>query len=203
MHIIHINRMNLHPTILRHMIQIINGSTHGISMTRVINRTFAQVDRLFDVGSTSRHGPEKEGVDFDDLLDCSGGDVGSHRRTRIDAHDDAAVKFERERGSPLGELHSLILIGITARRGEVVAAEVRGIRDSGDVEGGRVEIERGGVEASRSNGAGGGIVFGRAYGEDIVRDGEVSAEHGVWSGGVLRWYNTDYGSINRGSTVKA
>lgn len=134
------------------------------------------------IGGSPRHRPEKEGIDFDDLLDGSGGDVGSHGRTGIDAHDDATVKFECERGSSLGKLHSLILIGITAGRGEVIAAKVGRIGDGGDVEGGGVESEWRGVEASRSNGARGGVVFRGSYGEDVIGYEEVSAKHRVSCG---------------------
>lgn len=53
MHVIHIDRMDLYPPVLRHMIQIIDRTTHGISMTSVINRPFAQVNRLLhsEIGS--------------------------------------------------------------------------------------------------------------------------------------------------------
>ena len=71
------------------------------------------------------------------------------------------------------------MIGVTAGGGEVVAAKVGGVRNSRDVEGGRVEVQRGSVEASRADGAFGCVLFGGSYGEDVVVDREVGAEHGI------------------------
>ena len=48
MHIIHINGMDLHPPILRHVIQIIDTTTHGIAMTRMVNGALAEINGLFD-----------------------------------------------------------------------------------------------------------------------------------------------------------
>mmetsp|Transcript_19495 Transcript_19495/g.40838 ORF Transcript_19495/g.40838 Transcript_19495/m.40838 type:complete len:310 (-) Transcript_19495:7-936(-) len=47
MHIININCMNLDPSILSYMVQVVDTSTHGITMTSMVNSTLSQINRLF------------------------------------------------------------------------------------------------------------------------------------------------------------
>ena len=46
------------------------------------------------VGSTPRHGAQKEWIDFNNLLYGTTGNVGTHGRTTIDTNNDATVEFE-------------------------------------------------------------------------------------------------------------
>lgn len=86
------------------------------------------------VGRSPRHGAQEEGVDFDDLFDGSGGDVGAHGGTGVDADDDPPVEFEREGGGTLGEFDRLALVAVAACRGKVVSAKVRRISHIGNFE---------------------------------------------------------------------
>lgn len=56
MHIIRVNRVDLDPAILRHMIQIVDAATHGVTVTRVVNGALPEVDGLLDgqIGSVVR-----------------------------------------------------------------------------------------------------------------------------------------------------
>mmetsp|Transcript_1984 Transcript_1984/g.4285 ORF Transcript_1984/g.4285 Transcript_1984/m.4285 type:complete len:286 (-) Transcript_1984:66-923(-) len=276
MHIIHINGMNLNPPILRDMVQIVNTSTHGITMTRMINGTFAQINRLLQsqirlvirvqhtvgirrtgpnrevlsmktraiiidiiqlrsrlippsdhgshtqsistvrthrvgkqlrrgryrntffipqlvhaalhsqitfpertIGGSSRHGSQKEGIDFNHLFDGSGGDVGTHGGTGVDTDDDAAVPFECEGGGTLGEFDRLGLVAVTAGGGKVIAAKVCGISHVGHFELSRLTKSEAGDHGAASDGplivlA---VIFLRPDIENIVADGERGSEH--------------------------
>ena len=70
-HIIRVDRVDLDPAILRHMIQIVYATTHGVTVTRVVNGALPEVDRLLDgqIGSVvsvqntvgvGRTGPHRE-----------------------------------------------------------------------------------------------------------------------------------------------
>ena len=48
MHIIHINGVDLNPSIFGYMVQIVDTSRHGIAMTRVVDCSFTKIDCLFD-----------------------------------------------------------------------------------------------------------------------------------------------------------
>ena len=81
------------------------------------------------VGRAAGHGAKEEGVDLDDLLHVAGGDVGPHGGKGVDAHDDTSIEFESEGRRPLGELDGLAGVGVAARGGEVIPAEMRRLRD--------------------------------------------------------------------------
>jgi len=79
------------------------------------------------VGGAAGHGAQQERVNFNDFFDGTGTDVISHGGTRIDTDDDAAIEFESERGGSFGKLEFLVLVGLTASRGKVVAAVESGL----------------------------------------------------------------------------
>ena len=81
------------------------------------------------VGRAAGHGAKEEGVDLDDLLHVAGGDVGPHGGKGVDAHDDTSIEFESEGRRPLGELDGLAGVGVAARGGKVIPAEMHRLRD--------------------------------------------------------------------------
>jgi hypothetical protein len=225
MHFVHINRVNLLPSILGHVVKVVDTSRRGITVGRVVNRAFAQVNGFFvcqvgtvvivqdtvgvgratadgkvlaveactivvdvvelraslvppgnhgahgktvstvrthdvceqlggcghgdsttvaqfvqtafhaqisfpkgTISGSSRHGSQEKGIDFNDLLDSLRGNVVSHGGTRIDTHNNTSVILERQGGSTLGELDSLVLVAGSTCRGKVVAAVERRLK---------------------------------------------------------------------------
>mmetsp|Transcript_5361 Transcript_5361/g.8463 ORF Transcript_5361/g.8463 Transcript_5361/m.8463 type:complete len:261 (-) Transcript_5361:224-1006(-) len=85
------------------------------------------------IGGATGHGPQQVRVDFNDLLDGTRGNVGTHSRTRVDAHNDATLELEGKSRGSFCKLDILSLVAGTADRGKVAAAIQGGIGNIGQV----------------------------------------------------------------------
>jgi len=82
-----------------------------------------------DVFSNLLYYTYQKGIDFDDLLDGSRGNVVAHSGPRIYGYNDSLVKLECQGGGSLGKLDRLGFISTSTNRGKVAAAIKRRLVD--------------------------------------------------------------------------